>query len=56
MNVDEDGLIKSTDYTADNVHDSNCFTEWLDGDKSTVYADSAYGSKDHDSWLKGSVA
>ena len=52
MNVDEDGLIKSTDYTAGNVHDSNCFTDLLDGDESAVYADSAYGSKDHDSWLK----
>ncbi|MBQ0721754.1 MAG: IS5 family transposase, partial [Gammaproteobacteria bacterium] len=26
MNVDEDGFIKATDYTAGNVHDSNCFT------------------------------
>jgi IS5 family transposase len=52
MNVDEDGLIKSTDYTAGNVHDSNCFTDLLDGEESAVYADSAYGSKDHDAWLK----
>ena len=52
MNVDEDGLIKSTDYTAGNVHDSNCFTDLLDGDESAAYADSAYGSKDHDVWLK----
>lgn len=52
MNVDEDGLIKSTDYTAGNVHDSNFFTELLDGDESAVYADSAYGSKDRDNWLK----
>ena len=26
MNVDEDGFIKSTAYTAGNIHDSNCFT------------------------------
>jgi len=52
MNVDEDGLVKSTGYTAGNVHDSNCFTDLLDGDESAVYADSAYGSKDHDAWLK----
>ena len=45
-------MIKSTDYTAGNVHDSNCFTDLLDGDESAVYADSAYGSKDHDVWLK----
>ena len=32
MNVDEDGFIKSTDFTPGNVNDSNCFTEWLDGD------------------------
>jgi len=34
------------------VHDSDCFTELLDSDESAVYADSAYGSKDHDNWLK----
>ncbi|MDP0563247.1 MAG: transposase [Candidatus Endonucleobacter sp. (ex Gigantidas childressi)] len=34
INVDEDGFIKSTDYTAGNVHDSNCFTELLGGDES----------------------
>ena len=48
MNVDEDGLIKSTDYTTGNVHDSNGFTNLLDGEESAVYADSAYGSKAHD--------
>ena len=51
INVDEDGLIKSTDYTAGNVHDSNCFTELLEGDESSVYADSAYSSQKHDGWL-----
>jgi len=52
MSVDEDGLIKATDFTAGNVHDSNCFTDLLDGDESAVYADSAYGSEGHDKWLK----
>jgi IS5 family transposase len=40
-NVDEDGLIKSTDYTPGKVLDSNCFTPLLDGGESAVYADSA---------------
>jgi len=52
INVDEDGLIKSTDYTPGNVHDSNCFTSLLDGDESAVYADSAYASEKHAKWLK----
>ena len=51
INVDEDGFIKSTNYTAGNVHDSNCFTELLSGDESPVYADSAYLSQLHDQWL-----
>ncbi|MDP0560972.1 MAG: transposase [Candidatus Endonucleobacter sp. (ex Gigantidas childressi)] len=51
INVDEDGFIKSTDYTAGNVHDSNCFTELLSGDESAAYADSAYRSQSHDQWL-----
>jgi len=33
MSVDEDGFIKSTDYTAGNVHDSNCFTDLLNGNE-----------------------
>jgi IS5 family transposase len=41
-NVDEDGFIKATAFTAGNVHDSNHFTELLSGDESAVYADSAY--------------
>jgi IS5 family transposase len=52
MNVDEDGFIKSTDFTPGNVHDSNCFTELLDGDESAAYADSAYASEKHEQWLK----
>lgn len=51
VNVDEDGLIKSTDFTSGSVHDSNCFTDLLDGDESAAYADSAYRSKKHDEWL-----
>jgi hypothetical protein len=36
-NVDEDGLIKSTDYTPGNVLDSNCFTPLLDGGLASMY-------------------
>ena len=52
MSVDEDGFIKSTDYTAGNVHDSNCFTGLLSGNETAAYADSAYQSKAHNQWLK----
>lgn len=51
VNVDENGLIKSTDYTAGNVHDSNCFTGLLSGEESVVYADSTYCSGTHSEWL-----
>lgn len=51
LNVDEDGLIKSTDYSSGSSHDSNHFTELLGGEESAVYADSAYQSKQHDQWL-----
>ena len=51
INVDEDGFVKATAFTAGNVHDSNCFTELLSGDESAVYADSAYKSQKHDAWL-----
>jgi IS5 family transposase len=51
-NVDEDGFIKATAFTAGNVHDSNHFTELLSGDESAVYADSAYKSQKHDEWLE----
>ncbi|MDP0590195.1 MAG: transposase [Candidatus Endonucleobacter bathymodioli] len=43
--------MKSSGYTAGNVHDSNCFTELLDGEESSVYADSAYSSNKHSEWL-----
>ena len=51
-NVDEDGFIKATAFTAGNVHDSNNFTDLLSGKESEVYADSAYKSKKHDDWLE----
>ena len=51
MNVDEDGFVKAVGFTAGNVHDSQCFTDLLDGDESAVYADSAYASEGHDTWL-----
>lgn len=51
LNVDEDGLIKSTDYSSGSSHDSNHFTDLLGGEESAVYADSAYQSEKHDQWL-----
>lgn len=51
INVEEDGFVKAIDYTAGNVHDSNCFIDLLTGDESAVYADSAYPSKTHNDWL-----
>lgn len=51
INVEEDGFIKKTDYTAGNVHDSNGFIGLLNGDESAAYADSAYVSEAHDDWL-----
>jgi len=50
-NVDENGFINATAFTAGNVHDSNHFTCLLSGKESEVYADSAYKSKQHDGWL-----
>lgn len=51
INVDEDGFIKATGFTAGNVHDSQCFTELLSGTESQVYADSAYSSEKTNEWL-----
>lgn len=51
INVDEDGIIKSTDYTKGSVHDSKCFTRLLSGKESAAYADSAYLSQAHNDWL-----
>ena len=51
LNVDEDGLIKATDYSSGSLHDSNCFIDLLSGKESAVYAESAYRSKAHNEWL-----
>ena len=51
VNVDEDGFIKATDFTAGNLHDSQCFTQLLSGKEEQVYADSAYASAATDEWL-----
>ena len=53
LNIDEDGVIKSTDYSSGSSHDSNHFTDLLSGEESAVYADSAYQSEKHDQWLSG---
>lgn len=51
INVDEDGFIKATDFTAGNVHDSPCFNALISGTESQVYADSAYASEKTNAWL-----
>jgi IS5 family transposase len=51
-NVDEDGFLKTYDYTAGNVHASNVFETLLTGNEKEVYADSAYKSSKHDALLK----
>jgi len=51
LNVDEDGLIKATDYSTGSSHDSNHFIDMLSGDESAAYADSAYVSEKHNDWL-----
>ena len=51
INVDEDGLVKAVEFSSGSLHDSQCFTELLSGDESSVYADSAYRSEAHDKWL-----
>lgn len=52
ISVDEDDFIKATDFTAGNVHDSQCFTELLNGEESEVFADSAYASQKTNEWLE----
>lgn len=51
-NVDEEGLIKATNFTAGNVHDSQCFTDLISGCEEQVYADSAYASEKTNQYLK----
>ena len=53
VNVDEDGFIKKSEFTAGNVHDSQAFESLLTGKEKEVYADSAYRSAEHDELLKG---
>jgi IS5 family transposase len=51
INVDEDGFIKATAFSAGNIHDSQVFTSLLDDKDAAVYADSAYPSQAHSEWL-----
>jgi IS5 family transposase len=51
VNADEDGFVKALDFTAGNVHDSQCFTALLSGTETQVYADSAYASEKNNQWL-----
>lgn len=41
---DEQGLVRSVMVTGADVHDSQVFTQLLDGTEKSVYADKAYGS------------
>ena len=52
INVEEDGFVKSYQFTAGNIHDSQVFESLLDGGTRSVYADSAYKSKLHDAYLR----
>jgi len=47
INVEEDGFIKTYDYTAGNVHDSQVFKSLFTGTEKEIYADSAYQSEAH---------
>lgn len=52
INVEEDGFIKTYDYSAGNLHDSNVFESLFTGNEEAVYADSAYQSKAHKKRIK----
>jgi len=52
INVDEDGFIKTNDFTTGSSHDSQTFETLLTGSEKVVYADSAYKSQAHDELLK----
>ena len=52
MNVEEDGFIKKTTYTAGHVHDSTQFEALLTDNEEVVYADSAYKSQKHTELLR----
>ena len=51
INVEEDGFIKTYDYSAGNVHDSNVFESLFTGSEE-VYTDSVYQSKIHKKNIK----
>jgi IS5 family transposase len=53
INTDEDGFIKTVDYTAGNEHDSLSMENLLTLKEKELYADKAYASKKHDQLLKG---
>lgn len=52
INVEEDGFINKVQYSAGNVHDSQCLETLLTGKEHAVYADSAYASRAHDDLLQ----
>ncbi|NOR68562.1 MAG: IS5 family transposase [Methylomarinum sp.] len=52
INTDEDGFIKTVDYTAANEHDSLSMEKLLTEKEKELYADKAYASKKHDQLLK----
>ncbi|MCK5662027.1 MAG: IS5 family transposase [Thiotrichaceae bacterium] len=52
INTDEDGFIKTVDYTAGNEHDSLSMEKLLTLKEKELYADKAYASKKHDQLLK----
>ena len=52
INVEEDGFIKTYDYSAGNVHDSQVFESLFTGSEKEIYADSAYQSKNHKKTIK----
>ena len=52
INTDEDGFIKTVDYTVGNVHDSHSLERLLTQIEEALYADKAYASKKHDQLLE----
>lgn len=55
VNVDEDGFIKTVEFTAGNVHDSQVFESLLTGNEDACYADKAYASEKHDQLLDDKI-
>ena len=51
INVDEDGFIKTIDYTPGNEHDSKSLEKLLTRTEHQLYADKAYASAEHDKLL-----